>query len=120
MISLQKLSRSFQYAGEGFHYAFIHDQNLRIHCVAAVVVILLGLYFNLSRFEMIALSLLIMMVFVAELINTAIEKVVDLITLDHHPTAKIAKDVSAAMVLFTAVGALIVGFYIFYPYVLSL
>lgn len=116
MINPTRLLRSFGYAIEGFQYAFRSDQNLIIHILTAVVVISLGIYFQISRFELITLSIMVVLVLIAEMMNTSIEKVVDLITTDHHPSAKIAKDVASAMVLLTAVSAVIVGILVFYPY----
>lgn len=119
MINPKRLLKSFGYAIEGFHYAFRSDQNLLIHVLVAAVVLSLGIYFQISRFELITLSIMIVLVLIAEMVNTSIEKVVDLITEDHHPSAKIAKDVASAMVLLTAVSACIVGILVFYPYILS-
>lgn len=117
MIDFHRLISSFRYAGEGFKFAFRNDQNFIVHLIAAVLVILLGLYFQVSKFEMIALSIMIVLVLVTEMINTSIEKMVDLITTDHHPSAKFAKDVASAMVLLAAVSAVIVGIIVFYPYI---
>lgn len=120
MVDFRKLAKSFHYAGEGFHYAFRSDQNFFVHICIAILVVGFAWFFKVTRFEIISLVLVIVLVILAELINTAIEKVVDLITLDHHPSAKIAKDVSAAMVLFAACSAVIIGIIIFAPYFFSL
>lgn len=119
MIRMQRLGKSLYHAIEGIIYAFNHDQNLRIHFAAAIVVILLSLFFRVSGFEMGILGVMILLVLSAEMINSAIEKMVDLITLEHRKEAKIAKDVSAGMVLLTAVGSVIVGILIFVPHIIS-
>jgi len=117
MINFKRLLNSFRYASAGFRFAFRNDQNLIIHIAIAFIVILFGLLFRMSRFEIITLSTMIVLVLVAEMINTSIEKIVDLITTEYHQSAKIAKDVSSAMVLLTAIGASAVGFIIFIPYI---
>lgn len=114
------LLKSFQYAFEGVVYAVVHNQNLRIHIAIALVVMLASIFFRVNPFEMGILGVTILLVISAEMINTAIEQMVDLITKEHRQEAKIAKDVSAGMVLVTAVGSIIVGFLIFLPHILKL
>lgn len=118
MIKLNKLKGSFYYAAEGWRFALHKDQNLRIHLVIAVLVLLAAFFYRLSVLEIGILTALITLVISAELMNTAVEKIVDLITAEHHPDAKFAKDVSSAMVLTAAVGSVIVGCIIFLPHIL--
>lgn len=118
MIKHKTLISSFGYAWQGIKYALTHDQNFKIHLAAAVLVIALTIYFDVSPFEMGILGVMIVLVVTTEMINTAIENMVDLITKEYHEEAKIAKDVSSGMVLIASVGALIVGFLIFAPHVL--
>jgi len=120
MIDGRKLVKSFKYAFEGIHYAFKNDQNLLIHLLVAFLVINVSIALKVSPFEMGILGLTMMMVITAEMINSAIEKMVDLITKEHRQEAKIAKDVSAGMVLLTAIAAVIIGTLIFLPYILKL
>jgi len=117
MIHHRTLIQSFKYAFAGILYALKNNQNLRIHFAAAVVVVILSVVFEVSHFEMGILGLMILLVISAEMINTAIEHMVDLITKEHREEAKIAKDVSAGMVLLTAAGSVIVGLLIFVPYI---
>lgn len=119
-MNLKKLFSSFTYAFTGVKYAFQHDQNLRIHFVVAFFVILASIFFKVSGFEMGILGIMILLVICAEMINSAIEQMVDLITIEHRKEAQIAKDVAAGMVLLTAVGSIIVGILIFIPYILKL
>ena len=77
MINLKKLSLSFKYAFEGLWYAFVIDQNIRIHFLAAFLVIVLSIYFKISPFEMGILGVMILLVISAEMINASIEKMVD-------------------------------------------
>lgn len=118
--SLKSLMKSFGYASEGIHYAFIHNQNLRIHFIFATIVVAASIIFDVTPFEMGILGVMILLVICAEMINTAIEKMVDLITTEHKQEAKVAKDVAAGMVLVTAFGSVIVAILIFVPYILHL
>lgn len=116
MISFDKLKKSFRYAGEGFKFAWKNDQNLRVHLAAGVLVILFGFFLGVTRIELSILLVMVILVLWAEMINTTVEKTIDLITSEHHQNAKIVKDVSSAMVLLTAIGAVLVGVVIFLPY----
>jgi diacylglycerol kinase (ATP) len=120
MIDFKKLIKSFKYAIEGINYSLNHDQNLVIHFIAALFVILASIFFRINAFEMGILGIMILLVIVTEMINSTMEKMVDLITKEHRVEAKIAKDVSAGMVLITAIGSLVVGFLIFMPHILKL
>lgn len=120
MISPRRFIKSFKYAFEGIHYAFKNDQNLLAHILVAFLVINVSIALKVTPFEMAILGLTIMMVIVAEMVNSAIEKMVDLITKEHRQEAKIAKDVAAGMVLVTAVAAAIIGTLTLLPYFLRL
>lgn len=120
MINPQRLIRSFGYAFRGLEHAYRYDQNLRIHFLIAAIVIILSILFEINPFEMGILGIMILLVMVTEMINTAIERMVDLITKEHREDAKIAKDVAAGMVFLTAAGSLVVGVLIFLPHVLKL
>lgn len=119
-MNYKRFFKSFKYAFEGIHYAFKNDQNLLAHVFVAVLVINFSIALQVTPFEMAILGLTIMMVISAEMVNSAIEKMVDLITKEHRAEAKIAKDVSAGMVLLTATAAAIIGTLIFLPYVLRM
>lgn len=118
MFNVKRFYKSFHYALQGIHYALKNDQNLVVHFIGACVAILLSIFLDISPYEMGILGVTILVVISAEMINTAIEKMVDLITKEHRTEAKIAKDVAAGMVFLTSVGALIIGFLIFIPYIL--
>lgn len=120
MIEHKPLLKSFQYALEGIWFAVTQNQNMRIHILVAIVVIAAALFFRINAFEMGILGVMILLVFSAEMINTAIEEMTNLITREHAKEAKIAKDVSAGMVLVVAAGAVIVGILIFLPHILRL
>lgn len=118
MINFKKLFLSFGYAFEGIYCALKLNQNLRIHFIAAFLVIVLSIFFKVNPFEMGILGVMILLVISAEMVNTSIEHMVDLIKDEHSKEAKVAKDVAAGMVLLTALGSVIVGILIFVPYML--
>jgi diacylglycerol kinase len=115
-----KLLRSFVYALEGLKHTVVTQRNMRIHFLAALGVLLLSLYLPMSKSEVLILFVTIILVLFAELINTAVEAVVDMVTEEYHPLAKVAKDVAAGAVLLTAGLAVIVGISVFYPYLNAL
>lgn len=110
----QNIIKAFNAAIEGVIYTFKHERNMKIHYVIAVVVLLISLFLNLSRVEMMILLLSISLVIVSEMFNTAVENAVDLTTNEIHPLAKIAKDVAAGGVLIASLNAVAVGYLIFY------
>lgn len=112
-----KLIKSFTYAIAGICFCLRHERNMKIHCLAAVIVICHGLYFHVTRVEWLILLVVIGAVMSLEMVNTAIEKTVDLVTEDFKPLAKIAKDVAAGAVLLFTIIAVIIGAIIFLPYV---
>ncbi len=105
---------SFNYALAGFVHALSTQRNMVIHCLTAVAVLVLGYYFQLPTGELAVLVVTVGLVISAEMINTALEVVVDLITEEYHPLAKTAKNVAAGSVLLTALAATIVGFLLFF------
>jgi len=119
-MDLKKLRRSFGFALSGINYALNSDQNLVIHFIVAFLVIILSIFLGLSSFEMAILGLAILLVITVELLNTSIEKAIDLVTREHRIEAKIAKDVASGMVLITAAGSVIIGILIFLPHILRL
>jgi diacylglycerol kinase len=120
MFSLKRFYKSFHYAFTGIQYALHNDQNLVIHFIVACFVILLSIVLKVTPFEMGILGVTILVMISAEMINSAIEKMIDLITKEHRAEAKIAKDISAGMVLLTAIGSAIIGSLIFLPYIFRL
>ncbi|MDN4594805.1 diacylglycerol kinase [Polycladomyces subterraneus] len=113
---LGKVIRSFRYALEGLRYTLVTQRNMRVHFLSALGVLLLSLYLPLSKAEALLLFVTIILVLVAELFNTAVESVVDMITEEFHPLAKVAKDVAAGAVLLCAGLAVVVGVSVFWPY----
>lgn len=111
---------SFKHALDGFVYAVRTQPNFRIHLLATVIVVFLGLYFYISPIEWLILIFTVNMVLVAEMVNTSIESMVDLITTERRADAKTAKDVSAATVLISSTLSVIVALFIFLPKILEI
>ena len=109
---------AFQNAFAGFRCALTTELNLRIHFIVAGLVILAGFIFGLSGLEWALILLMIAMVIVAELFNTAMEFTVDLANPEKHELARRAKDISAAAVLSTTLCAVLVGLILFLPKVI--
>ena len=116
----KSLTKSFRYALEGFSHAFKFNRNFRIASLIGAIVIGLGLYLQITNFEMIILVVTVLVVLLSEMMNTSIEEVVNLVTNEHRKEARIAKDVAAGMVLVAVLGSVIFGFLIFIPYILKL
>jgi undecaprenol kinase len=111
---------SFKHAFSGLIHTFSSQPNLRIHLTIALLVLLAGWWFGITRMEWIILLFTIMWVIVSEMINTVIEAVCDLLSTEYHRSIKVAKDVAAGMVLVGAMGSIIIGLIIFTPYLLKL
>ncbi len=109
-----RLWAAFDYAFSGILYATRTQRNMRIHLVAASLAIVATLYLRLDRAYVALVVLCIAIVIALELVNTAIEAVVDLMTVAHHPLAKIAKDAAAGAVLVVSMASVIVGYLAFY------
>ncbi|MCL4418745.1 diacylglycerol kinase family protein [Patescibacteria group bacterium] len=120
MNSSISLVQSLKYAFEGIFYSLKYNRNLRIHFAVAVLVIVASIFFRVNAFEMGILGVMILLVICSEMINSAIEAMVDLIINEHRKEAKIAKDVSAGMVLVAAIGSVVVGVLIFTPHIMRL
>ena len=112
---LKKFFNSFTYPIKGLRYAYRNEQNLAVDVGIALIVVIAGFIFKVSVTEWALLALTIGLVISWELINTAIEAVVDLVTEEYHPLAKVAKDTSAAAVFIFAIVAIVVGIIIFGP-----
>ena len=98
----------------GIVYTATTQRNFRIQLVLAVIVLALSLFYGLGTTEFLCLVFALFFVIFAEMVNTAIETVVDLFVDVYHPKAKIAKDVAAGAVVLSACNALIVGYFIFF------
>lgn len=107
---------SFKYAFEGLVAALKEEPNLKFHFLVGILVFVIAYILQISKTDWLILIILIGFVIAVELTNTAIEAVVDGFTEQHHPSAKIAKDISAGAVLVASLTAAICGTLIFLPY----
>ena len=107
--------RSFSYAFQGWYYVLRNEQNAWIHAVITVLVIFLAFWLDLPTRDWAVILLAIVMVWAAEFFNTAIESIVDLVSPDKHPLAKVGKDVGAAAVLIAALTSVLIGLLILGP-----
>jgi len=111
---------SFKHAFDGIMHTFATQPNLRIHLVISLFVILASFLLQLARWEWAIILFTILWVIVSEMINTALEAVVDLLVSEYHQSAKVAKDVAAGMVLVGAGGSVIIGLLIFIPHLIAI
>ena len=114
--SLRHHSISFKHALDGIIYTFTTQPNFRVHTIFAVLAIVSGFFLKITTSEWSVIIFVIGLVIICEMINTSLESVTDLLTDQYHLSAKIAKDVSAGMVLVSAFIAVITGLLIFAPH----
>src|SRR5437868_1653480 len=118
--SIVRRAQSFTYALRGIRIFFVTTPNAWMQLLAACLVVFLGFYLKITTPEWLAVVLAIGLVFVAEIINTAIEIDINLTSPDFHPYARDTKDVSAGAVFFAAIISVIVGLIVFLPHLLAL
>lgn len=118
MNELKKRIKSFGYAFKGIASLIRKEHNAWIHCIAIVVVTLAGFYFGITPTEWCIVTICFGLVLAAEGFNTAIERLVDLVSPEYHPIAGDVKDVAAGAVLICAICASIAGCIVFLPYFL--
>lgn len=112
---LYSRARSFHYAFDGWWHVIRTQHNAWIHALVSILVFLLGFWLQLPLRDWAVLLLAMMAVWMAEFMNTALEAVVDMVSPDPHPLAKVAKDVAAAGVLVGAIGSALIGLLIMGP-----
>ena len=113
-MNVTKFIRSFRYALSGMKQAAA-EQNFRVDIIAAIVVLAVSFFTKLSLLEWVIIIMLIAGMLALEMMNSAVERVVDLVTSDYHPLAKAAKDIAAGAVLIYAIAAVIIACLIFLP-----
>ena len=113
--SLRNRVKSFSYAFQGIKTFFQTQHNAWIHTLASVIVIILGIVVNLSTSEWCWIGLAIALVFITEMLNTAIEFLTDLVSPEYHSKAKKTKDVAAGAVLLATFFAVLLALFIFIP-----
>jgi diacylglycerol kinase len=111
----RNIFESFHFAFSGLWYALRTQRNTRIHLTITAVVVVLGLFLELSYVQWAVVTLTIGFVLVSEMLNTVAETLVDLISPGYHPLAKIVKDVTAGAVLLAAIVSIVVGLLVLGP-----
>ncbi|MCL6478606.1 MAG: diacylglycerol kinase family protein [Peptococcaceae bacterium] len=113
----KSLTESFVYAGRGLRRVLAGQRNMRIHLAVTSAVFVAAAWFKITPLETALIIFAVALVLSAEMLNTAIEKTVDLVTGEYHPLAAQAKDAAAGAVLLAAFFSVIIGALVFYPYV---
>lgn len=116
----KRLVDSFNFAIEGLISALKNEKHMKVHILAAIIIVILAIVINASKVEILIISLSVSFVVITELVNTAVEAIVDLVSPKRHPLAKLAKDVAAGAVLVAAINALCVGYLLFYDKLLDI
>jgi len=112
--------RSWSYSFDGLKYAYKYEQSMLIHVFVTIAVIIVNILLKVSGMHWLITIMAIGMVLAAELINTAIEAVVDMVTLEIHPLAKIAKDCGSAATFVVTMLGIVICIIIYFPYFLKL
>jgi undecaprenol kinase len=115
-----KYSETFMFALEGIRVSFKNEKNIKFHFFFSIFVLLMGFIFNLTYTEWMFVLVAVAGMLVIEMINTAIERVVDLVTDEYHPLAKQAKDIAAGAVFIYALLSIVIGITIFLPKIIAL
>ena len=113
------LYKSFGYAFQGIFNTIRTEMNIKIHCAAAILVTIFGIWLQISKTEWMICFILFGLILALELVNTAVEATVDLFTEERKPLAKKAKDAAAGAVLIVAIFAAVIGILIFIPKLLD-
>ena len=116
MERIEQFTKSLRYALRGLGYVIRHEKNFQNELIVAILVVIAMVYFNLAKWETVLLFLVVMVVLIMELLNTVMERVVDMLKPSVHPYAKLIKDLMAAAVLVTSILAIVIGIVIFYPH----
>ncbi len=120
MFQIKKTIYSFKYALKGIYWMIFHENNAKVHLLATILVLFLGCYFKISHNDWRWIVLSIALVWAFELINTAIEKTIDLVTKEKNKFAGTAKDLMAGAVLIVSLFALYIAFSIFLPFITAI
>ena len=117
MARIKEFLRSFNHAFRGLKYAVKNEKNFQNELLVAVIAVGFMFYYRISRLEMIVVVTMIMAVLIMEMVNTIVERIIDILKPGVHPYARLIKDLMAASVLLTSILALIIGLAIFIPYI---
>ena len=116
MVKIKKLFKSFKFSFRGLGHLLRHEQNFRIHTLAAIVVVFLGIYFQIKLWQWSLIVILIAAVLILEMMNTVFERLVDLFKPRLHHYVRDIKDMMSSMVLIASIASVIIALIIFVPY----
>ena len=117
---IMRFLRTFKFSYEGLKYAYANEQSMLTHLILTIITVIIGFIFHITMYEWLIIAICLTVILAFELINTAIEATVDLVTLEINPLAKIAKDCGSAATGVTSIMAAIIIFIIFLPYIIAL
>lgn len=117
--NIQRFLNSFRFAFRGLRFIFKEEQSFLFQLIAALLIIFLMFYFKLTSLEKVALIIVITLVLVLEVINTVIERILNLMEPNFNILVGKIKDMISAIVLFVSLAAVVIGFLIFYPYLIK-
>ncbi len=112
------LIRSFGFALQGIFYVLRTQRNMRLHLLAGLIVVAFGLFFQVSTAEWVGLLTIMALIYALEMLNTVVEAIVDMVTQEYHPLAKVAKDVGAGAVLIASLFSVVIALVVFAPRIL--
>lgn len=107
------VTEKFNLAFEGIFEAIRSEKHMKFHCFCTIIICILSLFMDIGKYEALAVIISVALIWMAELLNTAIESCVDMMTVEYNPLAKKAKDIAAGAVLITAINAIFVGYIVF-------
>jgi len=120
MIKFKRLLKSFTYAFRGLLKTFREEQNLKIQTIMAAAAIIAGIFLNIERFEWLFLVLIISLVILMEILNSAVERVADVLKPRINTYVKEIKDIMAAAVMLASICAVIIGLIVFLPHIIQM
>ena len=119
-LSFKRILMSFKFSIDGLKYAYLHEQSLILHVLVMIFIVSCGIFFNITPIQWVITLVMGALILVTELFNTSIEAVVDLVTGEYHPLAKIAKDTASAACFIADVVAAGMWLVVFVPKVIAL
>ena len=119
-LGFKRALKSFKFSFDGLKYAYLHEQSLILHLIVMAIVIACGFGFHISPIQWVITLVMGNLILVTELINTSIEAVVDMVTCEFHPLAKVAKDTASAACFIADITAFAMWLVVFVPKIISL
>jgi len=119
-LGLRRIARSFKFSFDGLKYAYLHEQSLALHLIVMTIIIAFGFIFDISIMQWVITLVMGALILVTELFNTSIEAVVDMVTEEYHPLAKVAKDTASAATFVATIIAAGMWLVVFVPKIIGL